>query len=169
MAGAFGAMADTKSFRPLKLPSPCRTCRYGWRPRHRRQCHAACQHDGFEPRHRGGGEHGLEQSRAQYRSDAGELPLRRKDPRRRIVPRAGDARQAALPQARRCTGIRRTEREQERAPAWTVHGESDCRAQADRGLVGGSAEVAEGDEMIGFRKAAAAIPAAFDKRNSHHT
>ena len=35
------------------------------------------------------------------KAPTGEPALRRQDPRRRIVPLAGDARQAALPQARR--------------------------------------------------------------------
>jgi hypothetical protein len=67
----------------------------------------------------------LEQSRPQYRPDAGEPALRRKNPRRRIVPLAGGARQKALPHARRCAGIRRSKGKPERAPARPVHWGSD--------------------------------------------
>lgn len=63
------------------------------------------------------------------------------------MPRGGGARQAALPHARRRAGIRRAEGKQERAPARLVHGESDRRAETDRGVAGGGAEGAEDDEM----------------------
>ena len=77
-----------------------------------------------------------EQSRPQYSCDAGKPTLRCQHPLRRIVPRTGDARQAALPHARRCAGIRRTKGKPERASARPVHWGSDRRAQADSGLVG---------------------------------
>jgi hypothetical protein len=53
------------------------------------------------------GKHRHERSPPQYRPDAGEPTLWRKNPLRRRVPLAGGARQEALPHARRCGGIRR--------------------------------------------------------------
>src|SRR5260370_3370889 len=82
-----------------------------------------------------GEEHRDERSRPQYRSDAGEPALRRKNPLRRIVPLAGGARQKALPQARRCAGFRRAEGKPERAPARPVHQGRGRRAQPGPGLL----------------------------------
>ena len=83
-----------------------------------------------------GGEHGHERSRPQYRSDAGEPALRGKDPRKRIVPLAGGARQTALPHARRRTRIRRTKGKPERAPARPVHREAIAERKQIRALLG---------------------------------
>src|ERR1700720_3524497 len=71
-----------------------------------------------------GGKQRHEKSRAQYRPDAGQPALRRKNPFRRLVPLAGGARQKALPHARRCAGIRRTKGKPERAPARPFHWEA---------------------------------------------
>src|ERR1700676_5719251 len=97
-----------------------------------------------------GGKHRHERQRPQYRPDAGEPALRRKNPFRRRVPLAGGALQKALPHAWRCGGVRRAEGKPERAQARSVHQGRDLRAKADSGLVGRSAEVAAGDEMICF-------------------
>jgi hypothetical protein len=94
------------------------------------------------------GRHRHERSRPQYRSDAGEPALRRKSPFRRRVPLAGDARQKALPHARRCAGIRRAEGKPKRAQARPVHQGCDRRAKAGSDLVGRSMEIARTDEMI---------------------
>jgi len=77
------------------------------------------------------GEHGPERSRPQYRFDAGEPALRRKNPLRRIVPLAGSARQEALPHARRCAEIRRAKGKPERAHARPLHAGHNRRAKAD--------------------------------------
>ena len=101
---------------------------------------AAPPDPGGQPRH--------ERSHPKYRPDAGEPTLRRQDPCRRHVPRAGGARQEALPHAWRRTGIRRTQGKPERAQARPVHRECDRRATADSGAVGGSKEAAGGDEVM---------------------
>jgi len=95
-----------------------------------------------------GGTHRHERSQT-YRPDAGEPALRRKDPVRRFMPRAGGARQDALPHARRRKGIRRHGPTGTRAGT-AFHGGCDRRAEAGSGVVGGGAEVAEGDEAIGY-------------------
>jgi SAM-dependent methyltransferase len=82
------------------------------------------------------GKHRHERSRTQYRPDAGEPALRRQNPLRRRVPVAGGARQEALPHARRCGGIRRTNGKPERAQARPVHQGCDRRAEGDSGAVG---------------------------------
>jgi hypothetical protein len=62
-----------------------------------------------------------ERSHQKYRSDAGEPTLRRQNPRRRRLPRAGGAWQETLPHARRRTKIRRAKGKPERAQARPVH------------------------------------------------
>jgi len=62
--------------------------------------------------------------------------LRRKNPRRRTVPRAGAARQAALPHAWRRAGIRRTEGKPQRAPARPVHRDAIAERKQIGALLG---------------------------------
>jgi len=102
------------------------------------------QHDSVDAKRK----HRHERSRPQYRPDAGEPALRRKNPFRRLVPLAGGARQKALPHARRCAEIRRAKGKPARAPARPVHQGRDRRAKADSGVVGRSEEVVASDEMI---------------------
>ncbi len=77
-----------------------------------------------------------ERSRPHDQPDAGEPAMRRQDPSRRPVPRAGGARQTSLPHARRRTGIRSPQGKPERAQARAVHAGSDRGAQADSGVAG---------------------------------
>jgi hypothetical protein len=69
-----------------------------------------------------------ERSPPQHRGDAGEPALWRPNPLRRRLPLSGGARQAALPHARRRTGIRRAKGKPERAQARPVHQGCDRRA-----------------------------------------
>jgi hypothetical protein len=66
------------------------------------------------------------------------------------MPRAGDARQKALPHARRRAGVRRAKGKPERAQARPVRRGGDRRAKAGSGVIGRSAEVAASDDMLGF-------------------
>lgn len=90
-----------------------------------------------------------ERSHQNHRGDAGEPALRRQDPLRWRLPRAGGARQDALPHARRRQGIRRADGKPERAQAWAVHERCDRRAKGNTGVVGGGAAGARGDEVNG--------------------
>src|SRR5258708_39581364 len=76
-----------------------------------------------------GEEHRNERSRPQYRADAGEPALRRKNPLRRIMPLAGGPRQTALPHARRWPGLRRAKGEPEPAAARPVPQRRDSRTE----------------------------------------
>ncbi|MGY3692526.1 hypothetical protein ACVIGA_002606 [Bradyrhizobium sp. USDA 3240] len=98
--------------------------------------------------------HRRERSRQNHRPDAGEPTLRRQNPLGRRMPRAGGARQDALPHAWRRRGVRRAKGKPERAQARDVHQRCDGRAEGHSGVVGGGAEAAGGDEVIGFANTA---------------
>ena len=82
------------------------------------------------------GQHRHERSRPQYRPDAGEPALRRKNPFRRRVPLAGGALQKALPHAWRCGGVRRAEGKSERAQARSVHQDAIAERRRIQALLG---------------------------------
>jgi hypothetical protein len=79
-----------------------------------------------------------------HRSDTGDPAFRHR------VPRAGGARQEALPHARRRTRVRRAKGKPERVEARAVQQGCDRRAEADAGVVERRPEAVGRDEVIPF-------------------
>ena len=151
----------------------------GWRQRHCRQRHAACERDrlGQEP-----GVRGAEAPKAAGRPGDGANPRTpgRTHSRERSRPHTGPmlasprcgaktrsggaCRSPAVHGKKRCRmhggapGSGPPKGKPERAQARPVHEGRDRRAKADSGRVGGGAEVVAGDEVIGVRKPATRKP-----------
>jgi hypothetical protein len=60
-------------------------------------------------------------AQAQHRADAYQPPLRRPDSLGQALPVTIGPREETLPHAWRCTGFRRSQRQQERAQAWSLY------------------------------------------------